>query len=98
MSLTETLADVVSLESIRVQKLGPVPQKVLVQNALDSDGEPVLRVYLVYPNSVPEETLRWKKIRPLLEWVRTAVENEDPEGRYVFVKARREKDLAFASA
>ncbi len=94
MSLTETLADSISLESIRAQKLGPVPQKVLVQPTLDSDGEPVLWAYLVYPNTVSEEALRWKKIWPLLEWVRSALERKDPEGRYVFVEARRKSDMA----
>src|SRR5438034_5071710 len=48
----------------------PRPKDVRLSRGTDSTGEEAFYVYLVFPDKTPDETLAWKKIEPMVSWVR----------------------------
>jgi hypothetical protein len=91
-----------SLESLRerikpdeLAKHGfPRPKDVQLSRGTDSSGEEAIDVYQVFPNKTPDESLAWKKIEPMVSWVRNLIWTETGAQFWPYVKVRRQKELA----
>jgi hypothetical protein len=84
------------LASLKTQKGGSRLVDVLVREMVDSQGDPALQAVLVYANAVTDEELRLRNIEPLVEEARRIVKETMADGKFVFVKIRRRKELATA--
>ena len=86
------------LERIKPDELAkhgfPRPKDVRLSRGTDSTGEEALYVYLVFPNKTPDEKLAWKKIEPMVSWVRNLIWTETGAQLWPCVKVRRQKELA----
>lgn len=71
----------------------PKPKRVTVSFADDHTGQSAYYVYLIFPNTVPDEALRWKKIQPMVTWVRDTIWKADGEQHFPYVRAVREKQV-----
>ena len=67
-----------------------------VREMVDSQGDPALEAILVFANAVTDEELRWRKIEPVVAETRRIVRETMADGKYVFFKVRRRKELATA--
>ncbi len=72
----------------------PRPKDVQLSRGTDSSGEEAFYVYLVFPNKTPDESLAWKKIEPMVSWVRNLIWTETGAQLWPYVKVRRQKELA----
>ena len=57
----------------------PRPKNVLLTKGTDSGGDEAFYVFLVFPNKTPEKALAWKKIEPMVSWVRDLIWSETGE-------------------
>jgi hypothetical protein len=60
----------------------------------DSVGEDSFYIDLVFPNKTPDKDLAWKKIEPMVSWVRNLIWTETGAQLWPYVNVWREKDLA----
>lgn len=72
----------------------PRPKDVQLSRGTDSSGEEAFYVYLVFPNKTPDDSLAWKKIEPMVSWVRTLIWTETGARLWPYVKVRRQRELA----
>jgi hypothetical protein len=72
----------------------PRPNDVRLSQSTDSTGEEAYYVYLVFPDRTPEEALAWKKIEPMVSWVRNLIWTETGTRLWPYVKVKRYKELA----
>ena len=72
----------------------PRPKNVLLTKGTDSDGEDAFYIFLIFPDKTPEKDLLWKKIEPMVSWVRDLVWNETGAQLWPYVKVKRQKQLA----
>jgi hypothetical protein len=72
----------------------PRPKNVQLSRGTDSSGVEAFYVYLVFPNKTPDESLAWKKIEPMVSWVRNLIWTETGAQLWPYVKVRRQKELA----
>jgi hypothetical protein len=72
----------------------PRPKSVLLTKGTDSSGDEAFYVFLVFPNKTPEKALAWKKIEPMVSWVRDLIWTETGERLWPYVKVKRQKELA----
>jgi len=70
-----------------------LPQRVSLIEGINSDKEHVYYVYLVYSNNTPEPNLAWKKIEPIVTWVRKHVWDRTGQTTWPYVKVKREQEL-----
>ena len=84
------------LASLKTKKGGARLTDVLVREMVDSQGEPALEAILVFANAVTDEDLRWRKIEPVVAETRRLVRETMADGKYVYFKVRRRKELATA--
>jgi len=76
-------------------KLGfPRPKDVQLSRSTDSTGEEAFYVFLVFPDKTPDDALAWKKIEPMVSWVRDLIWTETGERLWPYVKVKRQKELA----
>ena len=71
----------------------PRPKRVLLTKGHDSDGDEAFYVFLVFPNKTPEKALAWKRIEPMVSWVRDFIWTETGARLWPYVKVKRQKDL-----
>jgi hypothetical protein len=45
------------------------PKRVVVSSGEDADGAKAIRVWVIYPDSVPEAELSMKLMKPLRDWI-----------------------------
>lgn len=69
----------------------PRPKDVLISRDTDSTGEEAFYVYLVFPNKTPDAKLAWKKIEPMVSWVRDLIWTETGALLWPYVRVRRRK-------
>jgi hypothetical protein len=72
----------------------PRPKKVLLTKGTDSGGDEAFYVFLVFPDKTPEKALAWKRIEPMVSWVRDLIWTETGERVWPYVKVKRQKQLA----
>jgi len=72
----------------------PRPKDVRLSRRTDSTGQEAFYVYLVFPDKTPDENLAWKKIEPMVSWVRDLIWTETGAELWPYVKVRRQKELA----
>jgi len=71
----------------------PRPKGVLLFKDTDSGGDEAFYVYLVFPNKTPDEDLAWKRIEPMVSWVRDLIWTETGAELYPYVMVKRQKQL-----
>jgi Family of unknown function (DUF6166) len=71
----------------------PRPKEVRLSRGTDSTGEDAFYVFLVFPDKTPDEALAWKKIEPMVSWVRDLIWTETGERLWPYVKVKRQKEL-----
>lgn len=76
----------------------PRPKDVTLSQSTDSTGEDAFYVFLVFPNKTPEAALAWKKIEPMVSWVRSLIWTETGGRLWPYVKVKRQKELAGGQA
>lgn len=72
----------------------PRPKSVRLSRATDSTGEAAFYVYLIFPDNTPDGKLAWKKIEPMVSWVRNLIWTETGAQLWPYVKVKRQKELA----
>ncbi|HWY75155.1 MAG TPA: hypothetical protein VN281_06040 [Verrucomicrobiae bacterium] len=72
----------------------PRPRDVQLFRGTDSTGEESFYVYLVFPDKTPDKNLAWKKIEPMVSWVRELILTETDHRLWPYVKVGRKKELA----
>lgn len=72
----------------------PRPKIVRFTKGIDSSGDEAFYVFLVFPDKTPEKALAWKKIEPMVSWVRDLIWTETGERLWPYVKVKRQKELA----
>jgi hypothetical protein len=72
----------------------PRPKKVLLTKGIDGGGDEAFYVFLVFPDKTPEKALAWKRIEPMVSWVRDLIWTETGERLWPYVKVKRQKELA----
>ena len=72
----------------------PRPKDVRLSRSADSTGEDAFYVFLVFPDKTPDAALTWKKIEPMVSWVRDLIWTETGERLWPYVKVKRQKELA----
>ena len=71
----------------------PLPQRVSIIEGENSEKERAYYVYLVYSDRTPEAALAWKKIKPMVSWVRQYVWDHTGQTRWPYIKVKREHEL-----
>jgi hypothetical protein len=72
----------------------PRPKEVLLTKGTDSSGDDAFYVFLVFPDKTPEKALAWKKIEPMVSWVRDLIWTETGAQLWPYVKVKRQRELA----
>jgi len=72
----------------------PRPKEVRISRSTDSTGEEAFYVYLIFPDSTPDEKLAWKKIEPMVSWVRNLIWTETGAQLWPYVKVKRQKEMS----
>ena len=72
----------------------PRPKEVRLSLATDSTGDEAFYVFLVFPNKTPDAALAWKKIEPMVSWVRDQLWTATGGQIWPYVKVHRQKELA----
>ena len=80
-------------EKLKQEGFTVLPQRVSLIEGINSDKEHVYYVYLVYPNRTSEADLAWKKIEPIVSWVRKHVWDRTGQTTWPYVKVKREQEL-----
>lgn len=84
------------LASLKTKKGGSRLVDVVVREMVDSQGDPALEAILVFANAVTDDDLRWRRIEPVVAETRRIVRETMADGKYVYFKIRRRKELATA--
>src|SRR5437660_10828783 len=96
MSESDTLNEL--RERIKPEELAkhgfPRPRDVQLFQGRDSGGEEAFYVYLVFPNKTPDKNLTWKRIEPMVSWVRDLILTRTDYRLWPYVKVGRRKELA----
>jgi len=71
----------------------PEPKQVVVSTGTDSAGDEAYYIYLVFSNKTPEKDLAWRKVEPMVSWVRDLVWRETGAKLWPYVKVKLEKQL-----
>jgi hypothetical protein len=69
------------------------PQSISLAEGTDHSGEAAYYVFLVYPDSTPDDQLAWSKVKPMVQWVRNAIRAATAEERWPYVRVVREADV-----
>lgn len=78
----------------RLKKEGfPRPDKVLIMQGVDGDGEDAYYVYLFFPARTPDAALDWKKIQPMVSWIWRQVWDNTGQNYWPYVKVLRGREL-----
>ncbi len=72
----------------------PRPKNVLLSKGVDSNGDEAFYVYLVFPDKTSEKALAWRKIEPMVSWVRDLIWTETGAQLWPYVKVKRQRELA----
>ena len=72
----------------------PRPKNVVLTKRLDSTGEEAFYIFLVFSDKTLEKSLAWKRIEPMVSWVRDLIWNETGAQLWPYVKVKREKEMA----
>ena len=70
------------------------PRNVRSSRGTDSTGEEAFYVYLIFPDNTPDEKLAWKRIEPMVSWVRSLIWTETGAQFWPYVKVKRQRELA----
>jgi hypothetical protein len=82
------------IQPMKFAKQGfPKPKRVSLIEGTDSDGERAFHVYVVFPDNTPDEALAWKKIEPMVSWVRNLVWEATGKEFWPYVNVKREKEI-----
>lgn len=71
----------------------PRPKRVSLLETRDSEGEEAFRIYIVFSDDTPDQTLALKNIEPMISWVRDLVWQGTGQQRWPYVRVKREKDI-----
>jgi hypothetical protein len=86
------LADLIQPDKLAEAGFVP-PKQVSVTAGTDHTGDDVYRVYLVFPNKTPADQLSWRKVKPMVQWVRDRIWKANGEQRWPYVQVARKADL-----
>ena len=88
---TRELAELIQPRELARQGFAE-PSRVSVIFGTDHSGEEAYYVYLVFPDETPEEALTWKKVKPMIQWVRARIREADEFQHWAYVRALRESE------